>query len=61
MSKARQGAMSSMSSVVRLAGNGNQANYAAKKLVTVVLPSVARGAARGVRVNVLPGFIEDQI
>ena len=60
MSKARQGAIINMSSVVGLMGNVGQANYAALIGFT---KSVAREvAARGVRVNAIaPGFIESDM
>ena len=61
MSKARQGAIINMSSVVGLMGNIGQANYAASKAGLIgFTKSVAREvAARGVRVNAIaPGFIE---
>ena len=55
MSKARQGAIINMSSVVGLMGNIGQANYAAKSVAREV-------AARGVRVNAIaPGFIESDM
>ena len=60
MSKARQGAIINLSSVVGLAGNIGQANYAASKAGLIgFTKSVAREvAARGVRVNAIaPGFI----
>ena len=59
MSKARQGAIINMSSVVGLMGNIGQANYAASKAGLIgFTKSVAREvAARGVRVNAIaPGF-----
>ncbi|MEQ9764833.1 3-oxoacyl-[acyl-carrier-protein] reductase [Streptococcus jiangjianxini] len=60
MTKARQGAIVNVSSVVGLTGNVGQANYAASKAGLIGFSkSVAREvAARGVRVNVIaPGFI----
>ena len=63
MSKARQGAIINMSSVVGL-GNIGQANYAASKAGLIgFTKSVAREvAARGVRVNAIaPGFIESDM
>ncbi|MGT2832431.1 3-oxoacyl-[acyl-carrier-protein] reductase [Streptococcus halotolerans] len=60
MTKARQGAIINISSVVGLTGNVGQANYAASKAGLIGFSkSVAREvAARGVRVNVIaPGFI----
>ena len=64
MSKARQGAIINMSSVVGLMGNVGQANYAASKAGLIgFTKSVAREvAARGVRVNAIaPGFIESDM
>ncbi|MBM7643425.1 3-oxoacyl-[acyl-carrier-protein] reductase [Streptococcus loxodontisalivarius] len=64
MSKARQGAIINMSSVVGLVGNVGQANYAASKAGLIgFTKSVAREvAARGVRVNAIaPGFIESDM
>ncbi|MCB6442901.1 SDR family NAD(P)-dependent oxidoreductase, partial [Streptococcus salivarius] len=61
MTKARQGAIINMSSVVGLTGNIGQANYAASKAGLIGFSkSVAREvAARNIRVNVIaPGFIE---
>ncbi|AXQ79484.1 3-oxoacyl-[acyl-carrier-protein] reductase [Streptococcus chenjunshii] len=64
MTKARQGAIINMSSVVGLTGNVGQANYAASKAGLLGLTkSVAREvAARGVRINAIaPGFIESDM
>ena len=64
MSKARQGAIINMSSVVGLMGNIGQANYAASKAGLIgFTKSVAREVAgRGVRVNAIaPGFIESDM
>lgn len=64
MSKARQGAIINLSSVVGLIGNIGQANYAASKAGLIgFTKSVAREvAARGVRVNAIaPGFIESDM
>ena len=64
MTKARQGAIINISSVVGLTGNIGQANYAASKAGLIgFTKSVAREvAARGVRVNAIaPGFIESDI
>ncbi|MGT2924615.1 3-oxoacyl-[acyl-carrier-protein] reductase [Streptococcus caviae] len=64
MTKARQGAIINMSSVVGLAGNVGQANYAASKAGLIgFTKSVAReAAARNVRVNAIaPGFIESDM
>ena len=61
MTRARQGAIINLSSVVGLTGNVGQANYAASKAGLIgFTKSVAREvAARGVRVNAIaPGFIE---
>mgnify|MGYP000887475653 CR=1 FL=1 len=60
MTKARQGAIINMSSVVGLTGNIGQANYAASKAGLIGFSkSVAREvAARNIRVNVIaPGFM----
>ena len=60
MIKARQGAIINLSSVVGLAGNIGQANYAASKAGLIGFSkSVAREvAARNIRVNcIAPGFI----
>ncbi|AXJ12272.1 3-oxoacyl-[acyl-carrier-protein] reductase [Streptococcus pluranimalium] len=64
MTKARQGAIINVSSVVGLTGNVGQANYAASKAGLIGFSkSVAKEvAARGVRVNVIaPGFIESDM
>lgn len=64
MTKARQGAIINMSSVVGLTGNAGQANYATSKAGLIGLTkSVAREvAARNVRVNAIaPGFIESDM
>ena len=64
MTKARQGAIINMSSVVGLAGNVGQANYAASKAGLIgFTKAVAREvAARNVRVNAIaPGFIESEM
>ncbi|MFC3932386.1 3-oxoacyl-[acyl-carrier-protein] reductase [Streptococcus dentapri] len=64
LTKARQGAIINMSSVVGLIGNVGQANYSASKAGLLGLTkSVAREvAARGVRVNAIaPGFIESDM
>lgn len=64
MSKARQGAIINVSSVVGLTGNIGQANYAASKAGLIgFTKSVAREvAARNVRVNAIaPGFIESDM
>ncbi|WP_283310614.1 3-oxoacyl-[acyl-carrier-protein] reductase [Streptococcus dysgalactiae] len=64
MSKARQGAIINVPSVVGLTGNIGQANYAASKAGLIgFTKSVAREvAARNVRVNAIaPGFIESDM
>lgn len=64
MSKARQGAVINISSVVGLIGNVGQANYAASKAGLIgFTKSVAREvAARNVRVNAIaPGMIESDM
>ena len=64
MTRARQGAIINLSSVVGLTGNVGQANYAASKAGLIgFTKSVAREvAARGVRVNAsAPGFIESDM
>ncbi|MCB2832562.1 3-oxoacyl-[acyl-carrier-protein] reductase [Streptococcus dysgalactiae] len=64
MSKARQGAIINVSSVVGLTGNIGQANYAASKAGLIgFTKSVAREvAARNIRVNAIaPGFIESDM
>ena len=64
MTKAREGAIINMSSVVGLTGNVGQANYAASKAGLIGFSkSVAREVAgRNVRVNVIaPGFIESDM
>lgn len=64
MIKARQGAIINISSVVGLAGNVGQANYAASKAGLIgFTKSVAREVAvRGICVNAIaPGFIESDM
>lgn len=64
MTKARQGAIINMTSVVGLMGNVGQANYAASKAGLIGLnKSVAREvASRNIRVNAIaPGFIESDM
>ena len=64
MTRARQGAIINLSSVVGLTGNVGQANYAASKAGLIgFTKSVAREVApRGVRVNAIaPGFIESDM
>ncbi len=64
MTKARQGAIINMTSVVGLIGNAGQANYAASKAGLIGLTkSVAREVpSRNIRVNAIaPGFIESDM
>ena len=64
MTKARQGAIINLSSVVGLTGNVGQANYAASKAGLIGFSkSVAREVdGRNIRVNVIaPGFIESDM
>lgn len=64
MTRARQGAIINLSSVVGLRGNVGQANYAASKAGLIgFTKSVAREvASRDIRVNAIaPGFIESDM
>lgn len=64
MTRARQGAIINITSIVGLIGNAGQANYAASKAGLIGLTkSVAREVAgRNIRVNaVAPGFIESDM
>ena len=60
MTRARQGAIINLSSVVGLTGNVGQANYAASKagIVGLTKTLAKEGAMRGIRVNAIaPGMI----
>lgn len=64
MTKAREGAIINLSSVVGLMGNAGQANYAASKAGVIgFTKAIAREvAARNVRVNAIaPGFIQSDM
>ncbi|HEL2442388.1 TPA: 3-oxoacyl-[acyl-carrier-protein] reductase [Streptococcus suis] len=64
MTKAREGAIINLSSVVGLTGNAGQANYAASKAGVIgFTKSIAREvASRNVRVNAIaPGFIQSDM
>ncbi|MCK4026902.1 3-oxoacyl-[acyl-carrier-protein] reductase [Streptococcus suis] len=64
MTKAREGAIINLSSVVGLTGNAGQANYAASKAGVIgFTKSIAREVAgRNVRVNAIaPGFIQSDM
>lgn len=64
MTKAREGAIINLSSVVGLIGNAGQANYAASKAGVIgFTKSIAREVAgRNVRVNAIaPGFIQSDM
>ncbi|HFI0230800.1 TPA: 3-oxoacyl-[acyl-carrier-protein] reductase [Streptococcus suis] len=64
MTKAREGAIINLSSVVGLAGNAGQANYAASKAGVIgFTKAIAREVAgRNVRVNAIaPGFIQSDM
>ena len=64
MTKAREGAIINLSSVVGLIGNAGQANYAASKAGVIGFSKsiVREVAVRNVRVNVIaPGFIESDM